>query len=118
MTELNLPMWAALPAGVLLIVGGLIVLVGAIGLVRLPDTFSRMHPPTMGATLGAGCILIASMLVSTAFHGRPVVHEFLITVFLAITAPISAMILTRAVMYRMRRKEMARAALRPEARGQ
>ncbi len=34
---------------------------GSIGLLRLKDFYSRMHPPTMGMTLGSGCVLIASM---------------------------------------------------------
>ena len=58
------PPWAALPAAILLISAGLLAVLGALGLLRLPTFFERMHPPTMGTTLGTGCVLIASMLVS------------------------------------------------------
>lgn len=100
MTGLELPAWAALPAGVLLIVGGLLVAIGSLGLLRMPDFYARMHPPTMGTTLGTGCVLIASMLVSSAVAGRPVIHEILITLFLVMTTPVSAMTLMTAAIAR------------------
>jgi multicomponent K+:H+ antiporter subunit G len=62
--------------------------------------FQRMHGPSMGNTLGAGCVLIASILVSTALADRPVVHEVLITVFMVMTAPLTAMLLMRAAVHR------------------
>ena len=102
MTGLELPAWAALPAGVLLIVGGLLVVIGSLGLLRMPDFYARMHPPTLGTTLGTGCVLIASMLVSSAVAGRPVIHEVLITLFLVMTTPVSAMTLMTAAIARTR----------------
>ena len=69
-------------------------------LLRLPTFFARMHGPSMGNTLGAGCILLASMLVSSALLHRPIVHEILITLFIVITAPVTAMMLMRAAIYR------------------
>ena len=64
-----------------------------------------MHPPTMGTTLGTGCVLIASMLVSSAVAGRPVIHEILITLFLVMTTPVSAMTLMTAAIARTRNPE-------------
>ena len=101
----DLPAWAALPAGILLILGGLLVLLGSLGLVRLPTFYARMHPPTMGTTLGAGCVLLASMLVSSAVAGRPVIHELLITLFVAMTTPVSAATLMAAAIARTKSKE-------------
>jgi multicomponent K+:H+ antiporter subunit G len=100
----TIPLWAAVPASILLVVAGLLVVIGAIGLVRLPDFLMRMHPPAMSSTLGAGCVLVASMLVRSAAAGRPVVHELLITVFIVITAPVTAMLLARAALYRSARR--------------
>ena len=100
MMELDLPGWAAIPAALLLIVGGLAALIGSLGLLRLPDFYARMHPPTMGTTLGSGCVLLASMLVSSALLHRVVVHEVLITVFMTISTPVSAMLLMRAALSR------------------
>ena len=105
--ELDLPGWAAIPAALLLIVGGLSALIGSVGLLRLPDFYARMHPPTMGTTLGAGSVLLASMLVSSALLHRVVIHEILITVFMTISAPVSAMLLMRAAVSRTRARARA-----------
>lgn len=106
----DVPLWAALPAGLLLIAAGLLAAIGSFGLLRLPDFLSRMHPPTMGTTLGAGCVLIASMLVSSAITSRPVIHELLITLFVVMTAPVTAMLLARAAVYRSDRRGRSTAA--------
>lgn len=111
---IEVPAWAALPAGILLIAAGLLAAIGSFGLLRMPDSLSRMHPPTMGTTLGAGCVLIASMIVSSALASRPVLHELLITIFVVITAPVTAMLLARASVYRADRRN--RAAQNPESR--
>jgi multicomponent K+:H+ antiporter subunit G len=100
MTAAVLPLWVTLPGTLLLIAAGLLTLIAAIGLLRLPDFYSRIHPPTMGTTLGTGCVLIASMLVSSSLMQRPVLHELLITLFIVITTPITAMLLMRAAVYR------------------
>lgn len=102
MTGLDLPMWAAIPAAVLLVCAGLLALVGSLGLLRLREFAARMHPPTMGMTLGTGCVLFASMFVSSALQHRPVVHELLITLFVVMSAPVSAITLMRASITRKR----------------
>jgi multicomponent K+:H+ antiporter subunit G len=97
-----IPAWAALPAAILLIIGGLCAVIGSLGLARLSDFYQRMHPPSMGSTLGLGCVLLASMLLSSVTRGHPVVHEILITVFVVTTAPITAMLLMGAAVRRPR----------------
>ena len=106
MSELSA--WAAVPAAFLLIAAGLLSAIGALGFLRLPDFFMRMHPPAMGSTLGAGCVLLASILVSSAAAGRPVVHALVITLFIVITAPVTAMLLARAAVYRSERRARER----------
>lgn len=96
----TLPAWAALPAAALLIFGGLCTVIGSLGLARLGSFFQRMHGPSMGNTVGTGCVLMASVLVSTALASRPIVHELMITVFIVITAPMTAMLLMRAAVHR------------------
>jgi len=100
MNPADVPLWAALPAALLLLCGGLLTVVGSLGLLRLDAFYARIHAPTMGSTLGAGCILLASMLTSSAIAGRPVIHELLITVFILITSPVTAMLLMRAAIFR------------------
>ena len=100
----DLPMWATVPAAFLLIAGGLLALIGAIGLLRLPDFHSRMHPPTMTSTLGAGCVFVASMIVSSALVGRPLLREAILALFVFLTAPVTSMLLVRAALYRSGRR--------------
>lgn len=90
---------AMLEAGIsfCLVVGGFFALVGSIGLVRLPDYLMRLHAPTKATTLGVGGVLAASLLYSLD-HGRFVVHELLIVLFLFVTAPVSALMLARAAI--------------------
>ena len=102
MSDLVLPPWAALPAAIFLICGGLLALIGSLGLLRMRTFYERAHPPTMGTTLGTGSILFASMLVSSALLHRPVIHELLITLFVLITSPVSSMTLMRAAVSRTR----------------
>lgn len=96
----SVPVWAAVPAALLLMLGGLFTVLGSLGLVRLKNFYQRMHSPSMGSTLGLGCVLIASMVLSSFMRGTPVVHEILITVFVVTTAPITAMLLMRAAVRR------------------
>jgi multicomponent K+:H+ antiporter subunit G len=71
------------------------VLVGGIGLVRLPDFFTRLHAPTKATTLGVGGMLLASMTYFLS-QGVPSLHELLIALFLFVTAPVSAHMLAKA----------------------
>lgn len=85
-------------AAFMLIVAGFFLLVGAIGLVRLPDFYMRLHAPTKASTLGVGGVLVASMLVSTT-QGRVGFAELLITLFVFVTAPVSANLLSQAALH-------------------
>ena len=61
----------------LILIGAGFVLIGAIGLVRLPDFFARLHAPTKATTLGVGGVLLASILHSITVEGRLSLHELL-----------------------------------------
>ena len=98
----DLPLWAALITALLLLTGSLLTLTGALGLLRLRSFYQRVHAPTLGATLGAGCILIASMLCFSVLETRAVLHEVLIALFLTVTTPVTLMLLARAALYRNR----------------
>ncbi|MBB3221920.1 monovalent cation/H(+) antiporter subunit G [Pseudoduganella umbonata] len=96
----HLPGWAALPVALLLVLGATIILIGALGLLRLRTFYQRMHGPAITVTLGAGCLLLASMLYFTVAQSRLVIHEIIISVFLLLTAPVVAMTIMRAAVYR------------------
>jgi multicomponent K+:H+ antiporter subunit G len=81
-----------------LLVGAGFALVGSIGLARLPDFFTRLHGPTKATTLGVGSIVIASLIQSSASSGGLSLRELAISLFLFITAPVSAHMLAKAAL--------------------
>lgn len=93
-----MPFWIELLVSAFLLVGSAFALVGAIGLYRLPDFFTRLHGPTKATTLGVGGIVIASMIFFSNQGNGLSVHEVLITLFLFLTAPVSAHVLAKAAM--------------------
>ena len=80
------------------LVASVFLVVGAIGLFRLPDLFMRLHAPTKSSTLGLGGILIASVLLSITF-GRFGMAEILISLLAFITAPVSANLMAQAALH-------------------
>jgi multicomponent K+:H+ antiporter subunit G len=101
-TAPDLPLWAALLASFLVLSGASFTLIGAIGLVRLKLFYDRVHAPTLGATLGAALILIASMLSFSVMQSRLVAHEIVLGVFMLLTTPVTFILLVRAALYRDR----------------
>lgn len=84
---------------IFLIIGAAFLLVGSIGLFRLPDFYMRLHAPTKASTLGIGSILVAS-IIFYSFKGEGLsIKEFLITLFIFLTAPITAHMLSKAAMH-------------------
>lgn len=98
MTMSDLPLWAEILISLMLVTGGLFVLIGAIGMVRFPDFYMRLHAPTKATTLGVGGVLLASMGYSwqTGHFGA---GELLIGPFLFLTAPVSANLLAKAALH-------------------
>lgn len=96
----SLPTAGALAVMALMAVGGLVVLLGGLGMLRLPNFYQRMHGPAVIATVGAGSLLLASLLRFLLAQGWSLPHELLVPVFIVMTAPISAMLITRAAVYR------------------
>lgn len=84
----------------LVIAGALFTFIGSLGLVRLKDFYTRLHGPTKATTLGVGCLLIASSLFFSLTTESISLHEILVTLFLFITAPISAHLLAKAALHR------------------
>lgn len=89
--------WLDYLAGSLVLLGAIFALLGALGLARFSSFLRRLHGPTKASTLGVGCVLIASMLV---FSPGPEasLHELLITLFIFLTAPVSAHLLVKAAL--------------------
>lgn len=83
----------------LIIIGAAFTLIGSFGLFKLPDFFMRLHGPTKATTLGVGAILIASALYFSFEKDTLSLHEILITLFLFITAPVSAHLMAKAAIH-------------------
>ncbi|WP_226507282.1 Na+/H+ antiporter subunit G [Pseudomonas sp. MWU16-30317] len=112
MTDTHLlPMWIEVLICVLLVASSLFALSGALGLLRLKDFFQRMHPPALASTLGVWCVAIASILYFSALKHSLVLHALLIPILLAITMPITTLLLARAALFR---KRMAKDAVPAE----
>jgi multicomponent K+:H+ antiporter subunit G len=96
----SLPPWAALSTAALVLLGATLTLIGTLGLLRFDSFYRRLHAPTLGTSLGAGSILIGSMVYFSVVQFRPVVHEILIAVFITVTTPVTLMLLVRAALSR------------------
>jgi multicomponent K+:H+ antiporter subunit G len=84
---------------VLVVVGALFTFIGSLGLARLKDFYTRLHGPTKATTLGVGALLIASVIHFSSGEEVPSLHELLVTLFLFITAPVSALMLAKAALH-------------------
>lgn len=84
---------------ILVLIGASFTLVGSIGLYKLPDFYMRLHGPTKATTLGVGAILIASVLYFSFTTEAISLHEILVTVFLFITAPVSAHLMAKSALH-------------------
>jgi len=98
----ELPIWVQGVVALLLLLGSLFALLGAIGLVGLKDYFQRMHPPALASTIGAWCVSLASVVFFSALEHGPVLQAWLIPILLAITVPVTTLLLARAALFRKR----------------
>jgi len=90
------PVWEWLIA-IFLLIGAGFALVGSYALACLHDFMKRLHGPTKASTLGVGAVLIASIAYFFLL-GEPSFKALLITLFLFLTAPVSAQMLMQAAL--------------------
>ncbi|MFP2903948.1 monovalent cation/H(+) antiporter subunit G [Pyxidicoccus sp. 3LFB2] len=96
------PPWVdALTAG-LVVLGALAALIGSFGVLRLSTFFQRVHAPTLGSTLGAWSLTLATVVQISFERGQPYLHSLLIGMFIVLTAPITTIFLMRAAVFRAR----------------
>ena len=100
----ELPLWATVIVAGFVVYGAALTLLGTIGLARLKTFYERVHPPTLGLTMGNVSILIASITCFSVLQSRPVVHEVLLLFFVTLTTPVTMMLLARAALFRDRSK--------------
>ena len=90
---------------ILLTTGGALIIIGGIGLIRLPDFFARLHAVSIPDTLGAG--LVTAGLMVQAGLSAVSLKLLLILLFLLFTGPTATHVLAKAALH---------GRLRPRAR--
>lgn len=98
----DLPPVVAILIALFVAIGSILTLLGAIGLVRLPSFYDRLHSPTLGTSWGAAGILLGSMLMFSTLGSRWIVHEVFIGILIMATTPVTLMVLGRAALHRDR----------------
>ena len=86
-------------AAVLLVTGAAFALVGSWALAKLGTFLKRVHGPTKATTLGVGAMMLGSALHFGARGDGLSLHELLLSVFLFVTAPVSAHLLAKAALH-------------------
>jgi multicomponent Na+:H+ antiporter subunit G len=81
----------------LMLIGALFTFIAAVGLLRLPDLFMRMHANTKSATLGIGFIMLGVAVYFSEI--TTTTRALAVVIFLFITAPISSHLLARAAYF-------------------
>lgn len=81
-------------AAAAVLTGAVFGLLAAIGIVRLPDLYTRLHAASKAGVVGAGLILIAVAMIST--DGAVILRAILGIIFLLLSTPIAAHLLARA----------------------
>ena len=88
----------ALAAAILDLFGAFLFFSSAVGLLRLPDFYSRVHAPTKAATLGVVFFALSSLLRSLPRGDWVWIEDLVIAVFLFLTVPVSSQMLMRAAV--------------------
>jgi multicomponent Na+:H+ antiporter subunit G len=103
----------------MIVTGGVFTLLAAVGIVRLPDVYTRMHAASKAGTVGSGLMLVAAGLHS--LDGAILARALAGFVFFVLTAPVAAHLVAKAAHeagYRLTRftvlDEMAEAQRRAQ----
>lgn len=80
--------------GILVTLGTLFILLSAIGLMRMPDTYLRISVNTKAATLGVGLVLVGTAIFFNDLSTTS--RALVIILFVFLTAPVSAHLIGRA----------------------
>ncbi|HSE99114.1 MAG TPA: monovalent cation/H(+) antiporter subunit G [Blastocatellia bacterium] len=84
-------------AAFLMVIGALFLLLAGVGVIRMPDLFTRMQAATKASTLGVGCTVVA-LMVYFANWGISI-RALLVVTFLLMTAPVAAHMIGRAAYF-------------------
>ncbi len=85
-------------ATILILMGAFFSLIAALGVVRMPDLYCRMHAATKAGAFGLTLILIALCILAPDL--RVIIQSVLIIIFFYLTAPIAGQMIGRAASLR------------------
>jgi len=110
-----LPLWVEILTALFAVMGAGLAAIGSFGLVRLPTFYNRIHAPTLGATAGAWCVMVATVVYFSVQGSNLFLHAMLISLFVALTAPVTTIFLMRAALFRDRHRgeKLPQAARQP-----
>lgn len=81
---------------VFILLGTLLSLLSALGFIRLPDVYTRLHAGTKSSTLGLLTILFGAFLYFWFYEGQISIRLILGIVFIFITAPVAGHMIARS----------------------
>lgn len=101
---MTFPDWVDALTAILVVTGALAALIGSFGLLRVRTFFQRVHTPSLAATVGTWGVALAALVQASFVTARPYLHAVLVPVFIALTAPVTTTLLTRAALFRARQR--------------
>ena len=87
-------------AALLALAGAIFALVGSLGLLRMRTFYERVHPATLGGTLGTALVLAGSAFFFAVHESRWPLQEIVIALFVVVTTPVTYTLLVRAALHR------------------
>lgn len=109
----NLSWWIEIPVALLLVLSGVFTLAAAVGVVRFKTFFQRMHPPALAFSFAAWCVTLASVVYFSAQDDKLALRSWLIIIFLALTVPVTTILLARTELFRRRTASGDRVGIPP-----
>jgi multicomponent Na+:H+ antiporter subunit G len=81
-------------AGIVMLAGGLMALTASIGVLRLPDLYTRMHAASKTGAVATGLMFLSIAII--ALDGAVILRAIIGFVFVLLTTPVSAHLLARS----------------------
>jgi multicomponent Na+:H+ antiporter subunit G len=84
-------------AGIVMLFGGVFALTASIGIIRLPDLYTRMHAASKAGAMATGLMYLSIAVISIlVLDGAVILRAIIGFVFILLTTPVSAHLLARA----------------------
>lgn len=109
----SLSLWVEVLVGLLLVASGVLTLAAAIGVLRFKSFFMRMHPPALAFTLATWCVALATMIYFSVLDQGLDLRAWLIIILLALTVPVTTIMLARTALFRTRTGQSSEEAVPP-----